>query len=413
MREKIIRFFDSVVYTMIVLIPFSIAIAPAPMNIFIGWLIASFLIKKIIAKQKLFINTTINAPFLCFFVISFISIVNSVNYQDSFRGLFRLIQYLFIFLILAQELKDKVHIKRIFFSMVLGISLVSIDALWQLIFGKDFIRGHLPIINISIKRATASFPDANVLGIYLSALIPALFVLTLYYFKNKQKRIMLLISILGFLGLALTYSRPTILAIYIILLLLGMVKKDKILLSILIIATIFVPFVAPQSIKNWAKEVDYHPMRFMCNDDRIAIYRNALNMIKAHSLIGVGVNTFMKNYRKYKESPEYRNIITSDYMYAHNNFLHIAAEIGIPGLGIFLWLIYRLFRKSVSIYNKLKDNFLKNISLGIFLCLISFLINGLTESSLYYSRVAVIFWYLIGFSLALEKFIYANRPQSH
>lgn len=409
MREKIIRFFDAVVYGMIILIPFSMAIAPAPMNIFMGWLIFSFLIKKLLTKQKLFINTTLNIPFLCFFIISFISLINSVNYQDSFRGLFRLVQYMFIFLIIAQELKDKVHVRRIVLSMILGISLVSIDALWQVIFGKDFIRGHLPIINIGIKRATASFPDANVLGIYLSALIPTLFVLTLYYFKNKQKLIMLLVSLLGFLGLVLTYSRPTILAIYVILLLLGMVKKDKILMFALIILAIIAPFIAPASIKNWARSVDYHPIRFMCNDDRIAIYRNTLNMIKAHPLIGMGVNTFMKNYRKYKESPEYRNIITSDYMYAHNNFLHIVAEIGIPGLGIFLWLIYRLFRKSVYIYNKLKDNFLKNISLALILCLVAFLVNGLTESSLYYSRVAMIFWYLVGFSLALDKFVYARN----
>lgn len=409
MREKIIRFFDAVVYTMIILIPFSMAIAPAPMNILIGWLISSFLIKKLLTKQKLFINTAINVPFLCFFIVSLISTINTVSYKDSFRGLFRLVQYMFIFLIMVQELKDKTHIKRIFLSMTIGISLLSIDALWQVIFGKDFIRGRLPILNIGIKRATASFPDANVLGIYLSAIIPIIFVLTFYYFKNKQKRIMLLVSLLGSLGLVLTYSRPTILAIYLSLLLLGAIKKDKILLSILVILTIIAPFIMPQNIKNWAKEVDYHPIRFMCNDDRIAIYRNTLNMIKAHPLIGVGVNTFMKNYRKYKESPEYRNIITSDYVYAHNNFLHIAGEIGFIGLGIFLWLIYKLFRKSVYIYNKLKDNFLKNISLGIFLCLISFLINGLTESSLYYSRVAVIFWYLIGFSLALDKFIHANR----
>jgi hypothetical protein len=36
-------------------------------------------------------------------------------------------------------------------------------------------------------------------------------------------------------------------------------------------------------------------------------------------------------------------------------------------------------------------------------CLIAFLVNGLTETSLYYPRVVMIFWYLIGISLSLNR----------
>lgn len=411
-RDKVISFLDFIIPWLIILIPFSIAIAPAPMNVFAGLLVFSFLIKKILKRKKFFVNAAINIPFLVFFIVSVVSVFNSINYQDSIRGLLKLIQYLVLFLIIAEEIKNKEHIRKIVFSMILGASLLSIDAIWQIIWGKDFIRGNLPIVNIGIKRATASFPDANILGIYLSAIFPLVFALALYYFKKNKRLILTLVSILVLSGLTLTYSRPAILAIYVCLLLLGIVKRDKILISVFIILTVIAPFIAPRSIKNWAKEVDYHPIRFMCNDDRIAVYRNTLQMVKAHPVLGVGVNTFMKNYKKYKESPEYRNVITSDYMYAHNNFLHIAGEEGILGLSIFLWLLYKLFRTSISTYNKLKDNFLKHVSLGLILCLFAFLVNGLTESSLYYSRVAMIFWYLVGFSLSLGKFTNVHQSQA-
>ena len=206
------------------------------------------------------------------------------------------------------------------------------------------------------------------------------------------------------IGVALTYSRPTLLAIYVALFFLGLIKKDKILISILLILTLISPFILPKSVKNWAKEVNYNPLRFMCNDDRIAAYRNSLNMIKAHPLIGVGANTYMKNYRQYKEHPEYRNIVTLDYMYAHNNFLHMAAEIGLIGLGIFFWLLYKLSNECRNVYRSLNDDFVKVVSLSLSACLIAFLVNGLTESSLYYSRVAVLFWYIAGFSISLKKF---------
>ena len=408
--KSIIRYLDFIIYWAIILVPFSMAIAPAPMNVFAGLLLVSFLIKKIIKRQRLFMHTAITIPFLFFFVFSLISVFNSVDYHDSSRGLFKLVQYLLVFSIIAEEIKDKKHIQRVIVSMVLGVSLVSIDALWQVILGKDFIRGNLPIINIGIKRATASFPDANVLGIYLSAIIPVLIALSFYYLKNRKRIVMTLVSILVLFGLILTYSRPTLLAFYASLLILGIVKKDKVLITALITLAIIAPFLAPRSIKDFAKEVNYHPIRFMCNDDRIAIYRNSLNMIKQHPIIGVGVNTFMKNYKTYKEAPEYKNIVTSDYMYAHNNFLHMAGEIGISGLGVFVWLLFKLFAASMRIYRNLKDEYYKIISLSVSTCLIAFLINGLTESSLYYSRVATIFWYLTGLSLSLNKFTPLEIP---
>ncbi len=404
------KLLDSVIYWTIVLIPFSMAIAPAPMNVFAGLLAFSFLTKKILKRQKLFVHTSLNAAFALFFIAGAISIFNSINYPDSLRGLFRILEYLVLLLIMAEEVKDDRHTVRIVMAMALGASLVSLDAIWQIIAGKDFIRGHSPIVNIGLKRATASFSDANVLGIYLSAVAPLIIVLALYHFKKHKKIIISTVAILSLLASILTYSRPTLLAIYVALLLLGIVKRNKILISVLIVLTLISPFIAPASVRDWAKEMRYSPLRFMCNDDRIAIYRNTLHMIEAHPFVGVGINTFMKNYKKYKESPEYRNIITSDYVYAHNNFLQMAGEMGLLGLSIFLWLIYKLFKESISIYGRLKNSLLKNISLGLILCLVAFLINGLTESSLYYSRVAMIFWYLAGFSLAMGKFINEHKP---
>ena len=71
----------------------------------------------------------------------------------------------------------------------------------------------------------------------------------------------------------------------------------------------------------------------------------------------------------------------------------------------FIWLLYELFKGCAFIYRKLNDNELKIILLSVIACLIAFLVNGLTESSLNSARVAGIFWYLIGFSFAFKKFI--------
>ncbi|MCX5696412.1 MAG: O-antigen ligase family protein [Candidatus Omnitrophica bacterium] len=403
--QKFLSGLDKLILISAAALPFFMAVAPGPMNVFAALLIISFLLKKIIKHERLFFPGLLGLSLIMFFLVTCLSIIHSLKFIDTLKGgIFRLFTYILVFLAMAHEAKDKRFLKWIIISSGCGLALVSIDGIWQVATGKDFIRGYEPVLNIGLARATASFKDSNVMGIYLSALSPLGLGLSLYYFKGKNKMIMAALSILSLIGVVLTYSRPTLLAVYIALLFLAIVKKDKLIIGGLVLVTLISPFAMPRSVKDWARGLEYNPLRIMCNDDRIAIYRNTLRMIKAHPIIGVGANTFMKNYRFYKEYPEYRNVVTIDYIYAHNNFLHMAGELGLAGLSLFLWFVYLLFKRGLAIHKRLKDGFSKTLSLSLLACIIAFLVNGLTESSLYYSRVAVLFWYIAGLVLALDKF---------
>jgi putative inorganic carbon (hco3(-)) transporter len=217
-------------------------------------------------------------------------------------------------------------------------------------------------------------------------------------------------GLLAVCGIVLTYSRPTLLALYIALFFMAVVRKDKIMIWVLVAGILLAPFIAPASIKNWAKQVNYNPMRFMCNDDRIAVYQHSLQMIKDRPVLGRGANTFMKNFKNYNNPPHYRDVAVIDYIYAHNIYLHMAGELGLLGLGIFIWFVVVFFKSAKKIYSRLKDDFLKVVLMSLSACLLAFLVNGLTESSLYYARVAMVFWYLAGLTLAMGKINHADKP---
>lgn len=402
MSQYIIKCARHISYWSIVLIPFSISVAPPFTYTCMGFLAFSFLLKKVLRKEKLFLPNPLYIPLALLFLISLISFRNSVDYHASMIGIRKLFINVFMFLICAQEIKDKRHVAAIAFAVVCGGVLASFDAVWQVAFGRDFIRSYAPILNIGLKRATAAFPDSNVLGIYLSVIIPLIAGLALFYFKGRQKILMLGATILVLAGIILTFARGTALAVFFSIFFISICRKNKIVPLIFLSILLIFLFVMPKGIKDWARQVNYNPVRFMLNDDRISIYRNAINMIKQHPFIGVGVNTFAKNYLKYK-LPEPEGAKTGDTMYAHNHFLHMAGEIGLLGLGVFFWMLFRLFKRGAYIYRNIKDDYLKIVSLSVAACLIAFLINGLTETSLYYARVAMIFWYMAGFYLALEN----------
>jgi len=404
---KIPQVLNFILYWSIVIFPFSLGISNGVMNTFLGFIIVAFLLKKLIIKKEcVFSETNINLALLALFLMTVFSLSYSAYPQDTIKGgIFRFLQYIILLFALVKEVKDKQHIWRIIFSIIAGLLFVSLDAIWQVNTGKDFVRGYAPAILIGLTRATASFSDPNILGVYLSALAPLLFGILLYYFKGSKKVLFGCVSLLVSVGIAITYSRPTLLGTYLALLFLTIARRSKWLITFLIVFILAAPFLLPKSVKQFAKEVNYNPVRFMCNDDRIAIFRNSARMIKASPVVGHGANTFMKNYKKYKEHPEHLNIVTADFCYAHENFLQIAGDIGLVGLGIFIWLLYALFQGCTFIYRQLKDQELKIILLSLIACLIAFLINGLTESSLNSARVSGIFWYLIGFSFAFKKFI--------
>jgi len=403
MPKKITEVLDFIIYWSIVIMPFSVAIAPALANAFIGFFSVFFIIKKIIKREKPFGDIAVMVPFLFLILISLVSFKNSVSLSTSFHGIEKLLKYLLIFVVCAQEIKDRKHVARIVTSVILGVSLVSIDAVWQIIFGWDFIRGNTLQQAIGLIRPTASFPNPNVFGVYMSALTPLIIGLTLFYFKGKKKIVMVLISVLAIAGLGLTLSRGSGLALYLSTLFLCVAKRKKILTFTLIAVLIVFPFVMPKNIKQWAKDANYNPLVFMCNQDRISIYRNTINMIKQHPFIGVGVNTFSKNYGKYKLESAEKYAHTPDTIYAHNNYLQMAGEIGLLGLLAFLWFLVQVFRRGFKTYQTIKEEYLKIVVLSLIACFIAFLINGLTETSLYYSRVVMVFWYLIGVSLALPR----------
>ncbi len=187
------------------------------------------------------------------------------------------------------------------------------------------------------------------------------------------------------------------------MLFLSIAKKKKLFISFLAGILIIFPFVMPKNIKQWAKEVNYNPIVFMCNQDRISIYNNTINMIKHHPFIGVGLNTFTKNYGKYKTEQAEKYAHTADTIYAHNIYLQMAGETGLLGLVAFLLFLFQVFRQAFNKLRKLNDKYLKIIGLSLIACIIAFLVNGLTETSLYYPRVVMVFWYLIGVSLSLNR----------
>ena len=80
--------------------------------------------------------------------------------------------------------------------------------------------------------------------------------------------------------------------------------------------------------------------------------------------------------------------------HAHNIYLHIAVEQGIPSLLIFLWMMAIIYRQIFSM-RQTKDLWRMGTFVGASGFLISALVYGLADNILH-QRTVLLFWFIIG-----------------
>ena len=397
-KNKLTVFFSGVIYWSIIMVPFVASFSSAAVQVFIGFMIFALIVKKAITKDFSIVKTPINLPFVLIIAISLLSFINSVKIQSSVQGIVKLLMYGFLIIIMSGEIKDIKHFVRVIISILIGLFLSSFDGVYQLVFHSDLFRHQGYNLVIGLPRIKAAFPDCNVFAGYLALFVPFCVPLLLYYLKGPKRILSWVVILPSFFCLFFTFSRSGAFGVWLSLLLMGIIKKDKIVLFSMVLILLIGPFLLPGNIKDWSKSTT-SLVDLLLNKERPVLYETSFNMIKHHPIVGVGVNTYVLNYQKYKlhdTSPESANT----NWYAHNSFLQMASEIGITGFLIFVWLLYILFSKWFTFYKKSKDGFLRYCSLGAIMGIVAFLIHGLTETNLYYPKIAVLFWFEVGLVLA-------------
>jgi len=407
--EKFVQVITRINYWALIILPFSVAIAPGFANTAIGISIGTFLVEKILKREK---PAGVTLPLLVFgvFILTgLLSLINSVDWHASFKGITKLLKALMIFLVYSQQVKTRSHFKGIAIACAAAITLTGVDAFWQLLTGKDFIRQNALQSAIGLPRATAAFPGCNAMGIYLTALTPLIAGLILFYRSRKERILFFIAAAVGAAGIYLSLSRGAGLGFFVSLFFLSLIKKNKLIIAGLIALILVYPMVMPQTIKDWTRTRNNNPLLVLIDPARITIFENSLNMIWHHPVIGVGINTFSQNYGKYKTAHAESRFKTSDTYYAHNNFLHLAGEMGLTGLLVFLAFLWVVFTAAWRAFKGQGDPFLKALSAGVLAALLAYLVNGLTETSLYHSRLVMIFWFLVGLALALKNSLQAKK----
>ncbi len=409
-------------------LPFQLAINPAPgidlasirlliLIIFFLWLLRG------LAKKKLFIPfSATTALILSFLFINTFSLFFAENIIWALRKLLFFLSIFPLYFIISDLLRQNKYLflKLINFALIGGF----ISALIGIIqFGAQFVWGITPtyifwtkiitpflgnsfsaevfrypswLVNIgghTFLRAIAFFPDPHMYSFYLGIL--SLISLGMFFNHKKRKHFLpknfsanfylFTFLILLFADL-LTFSRGGYLGLlcglsfFLLIIFLNNSKNINPLTTLLtfsfLFAIIFL-FTFSNNIITQRFFSTFNPSEGS-NSGRLEIWRQSLNIIREYPIMGVGLGNYSLTV---KPSTSYREPI-----YAHNTFLDIASESGIPNALIWLFLLLVAFTKFYNIYKR-KNDFL---FLGLASSLVVFTIHSLFETPLFSVQVSVL-----------------------
>ncbi len=396
-KKDIIRYLNGLLEGGLYLTMIGIPISNAMTSIGMGVAFCAWITKKFITRSLRIPASSIYILLILFLLWNLLSLFNSDYFFTSLRGVFKVIKFLALFLLVADSINKKM-LKRLILAMIVFSIFISIDGLLQHFLGYDLIRFKRIDKLDYLWRMNASFHDPNNFGGYLVMVLP-IFISLLFSKNIKSKTFLILIPSVVLLSFCLmrTSSRGAWLAFVIAILILCMLrKKGTIALAFLIVLA--VSLLLPGYVQNRASSM----LRIEKGDsmwERVQIWKGGWAMVKAHPILGVGVNTWSRNFPIYKPQ-DY-----PDDRYAHNCYLQMAAEIGIPGALIFLFFLFALMAKSRRSLRRLETGWMRDAYIGLLSGMVGFLISSAFDTHLYSLVMATLFWLSAGLLIGYANLI--------
>ncbi len=352
----------------------------------------------------------ITIPMVLLILISMLSMMKSVYLSLSGYAIIQTLKVFLLFFYIANNIQSENEYKFILHVMLWTL-VFEIGLGFFQYFMNDFV--DLSILSDNERAVTRELGSKKIVTVYGTLSGDARFgdylslnlflVLALLNSKIKwiKKSILLFIFASGIMLLIFTFSRgvwmgfASGLFLFLFLKFLFNLKDPKtyFTLFLFILIVLIVGFVFRDLIIERFFGEDHGSA-----ESRVPMMQIAFEMIKKNLLLGVGINNYTRVVTMYDPTG-----LTYVYLQpVHNLFLQLAAEIGIFGLIVFLWIIVRIYITAIGSIFKSND-FFQNQSIGLISGITAVLIHGLVNNASIGMDPFILFWVFAGFIHAISK----------
>ena len=369
-------------------LPMSLDVA----TLFLGAGTALWAGKMIVVKRLLLKRTPFDELIALLVILSAASIAVSPDPGFSFYNYYHLMgRYILLYYLVINNLESLQQVQRLVWSVMASALLVTFYGFYQYVHGVDisafqWVDGEqFPDLKV---RIFSTLQNPNLLAGFLVVVMSLAVGQGLYTEKVGNKLLLfVLVAVLG-ICLVLTYSRGAWLSIVVVAAICGRFYNRKVLWLFLIIPVI--AFFCHDAVMERVMSI-FNPTD-TSSTLRIALWESTIAMILDKPMFGTGWGAYWLVYPEYDF---FLNNPAARIVHAHNMYLHIAAEIGIPGLLVFLAIIYGHAKKALDILNHTNNRWIAGLMLGIVAAVLGLAVNGFTDYIMFNVQMSMLFWLLI------------------
>jgi len=386
-------------------------------------------LKMVNREEFKFTSTPLNFPVLSLITICILSLMWSNNFFVSIKELPLFLAGPLLYFVITNNICAERQISRILNILLIVGGLFGIYGILQY-GGIDF---SFWIRNIGRQQVFGLFGNVNFFAEYL--IIPLPIAVSLFFVsQNRFKKILLLIAILAMgTSLTVTFTRSSYLGFGVSLIFMAIlfmtlqgksfIKENKKLFIIILVAIIIITllFIIPSPLNKSGTVIYKIKSRISVSQliqnsytirSRITNWKFTTLMIKDNPLLGSGIGTYKYNSLRYQarflEQGENRSIYPSIFATkAHNEYLQLWAELGIVGLGIFIWLIISYFyyglRFIKRVIKRVKNRYKQGIIIGLMGAVVAVLIDSIFGFPLHLPATIVLFWLALALTIVTIK----------
>jgi O-antigen ligase len=307
-----------------------------------------------------------------------------VDLKTGFFYVLKYFEFVIIFFMVSNHLKDRKQLRNYVWAMLLTCAVVSV----------------IGMINVPAgERVSAPFEgevgEPNTFGGYLVFMICICAGLYLATESFKNQVICAFLVLLFSVPLFYTQSRSSYLAaVPAVLSFIWLSKKRYWVLPVILLIGLLLPYLAPQPAKE---RVAYTFTQGRDRKDvvtvagikldtstsaRLVSWQEAIEDLKEHPILGYGV---------------------TGYKFVDAQYVRVAAETGLVGLVVFLFLMATIFRESWRVQQAAKDPFNRGVALGFIAGFIGLLFHAIGANTFIIVRIMEPFWFVTAMVMAIPS----------
>lgn len=362
-------------------------------------LVCLFLVYSMRKKGRGFLTELISPYLLAFAVFIAAAFVFSSDRSLSLRFFLFHLTCMLLVMVVVSSVKDRKSLYAFLIAMLAGLAIAAFYGCYQGKTGVEVVRWQVDMeANAGMPgRVYSFFENANVFAEILVMLIPFVAVMIVNEGEVLGKIIVLIVLGAALAALAMTYSRAGYLAIAAVFMVFVLFKNWKLIPLFLVVGILALPLL-PDTIFNRVTTI-------MTGDSsinsRYVTYDSARKYLADNWLTGSGLGTDI-GQKAVNSASYYSNGFK--FIHSHNTYVQICIETGILGVLAFLGAVINWFKRAVSrIVDKSCPADLRNFIMAGVAGIIGVLVFGLVDYIWFYPRVMVIFWAVIGVTIAAVK----------